>query len=150
MSSAVISPAFATPRRARAAGPVRSARAGDAVRPARPVRTAHPAPGAGTPVAHPTVRLTRRGRIVLVVVFLAALLAALTVFGTTSAATGSAGDPVPTRTVMVEPGDTLWGIAAEVAEPGGTRELVTRIQELNALSSPALQPGQRLAVPVAD
>ena len=107
-------------------------------RPARPV--------AARPAA-PAVRLTRRGRILLTLVFLAALLTVLTVFGSHSAATGEAGTPVPTTTVEVGQGDTLWQIAAQVAKPGQTREMVHQIEELNALDGSALSVGQEIAVP---
>ena len=126
MSSFAVSPGFAAPR----------ARATRAARPAAPVSAAAP------------VRLTRRGRLVVTFLFLGLVLAALTVFGSTSAATGEAGAPVPTRTVMVDDGDTLWMIASEVAAPGEVREMVHRIQELNALPSAGLSVGQRIAVPV--
>jgi hypothetical protein len=109
---------------------------------ARPVRQSRP--------ARATVRLTRRGRLVLTVLFLAALLVGFTVFGATSAATGEVGEPVPTRTVMVGEGDTLWGIAASVAEPGEVREVVHQIQELNALSGSGVALGQELAVPAGE
>ena len=124
MSSFAISPGYAAPR-------VR------AVRAVRPVA----ATGSG-------VRLTRRGRLVLTALFVGLILAALTVFGATSAATGEAGEPVPTRTVMVDEGDTLWDIAADVAAPGEVREMVQRIQELNALSESGVYVGQEIAVPV--
>ena len=101
----------------------------------RPARTSH-------------VRLTRRGRVVAVLLFLGLLLAVLTVYGSHSAATGEAGAPVPTRTIEVGEGDTLWGIASEAAEPGQVRDMVHRIQELNALSSSGLRVGQEIAVPV--
>ena len=110
-----------------------------------------PAPGpTARPVARPTgtVRLTRRGRLVLTGLFLVAVLAVLTVFGGRSAATGERGVPVQTRTVVVGEGDTLWAIASEVAAPGEVREVVHQIEELNALPGPALVEGQRLAVPV--
>lgn len=94
------------------------------------------------------VRLTRRGRVVVVLLLLALLLALFTVFGPRSAATRDAGAPVRTLTVEVGPGDTLWGIASTVAEPGEVRETVHRIQELNALTGPALRVGQEIAVPV--
>lgn len=123
MSSFALSPGFAAPR-------ARQARVAGTVGPAD------------------SVRLTRRGRLVVTFLFLGLLLAALTVFGATSAATGEAGDPVPTRTVMVDEGDTLWMIAAEVAAPGEVREMVHRIEELNALSGAGLYVGQRIAVPV--
>lgn len=95
-----------------------------------------------------SLRLTRRGRLVLLVAFVAVLFAAITVFGGHSAATGEKGVPVETRMVVVSEGDTLWGIAGQIAEPGQTREMVHQIQELNALSGAALVEGQRLAVPV--
>jgi hypothetical protein len=95
-----------------------------------------------------SVRLTRRGRVVVVLLLVALLLALFTVFGPRSAATREAGTPVQTRTVEVGPGDTLWGIAAEVAEPGEVRESVHQIQELNALTGPGLVVGQEIAVPV--
>lgn len=118
MSTAVIGPAFLAPRR-------------------------HPAR-----VAAPPMRLTRRGRLLLTLVFLGLALAAFTVFGSVSAATGEAGDPIPTRTVMVEEGDTLWGIASQVAKPGEVREVVHHIEELNALPGASVYVGQELAVPV--
>jgi hypothetical protein len=94
------------------------------------------------------VRLTRRGRLTLLLLFVGLAFAVLTVLGDQSAATGEAGQPVETRTVVVGQGDTLWGIASEVAEPGEVREMIHHIQELNALSSAGLMAGQELAVPV--
>jgi LysM repeat protein len=94
------------------------------------------------------VRLTRRGRMTLLVLLVGLAFALLTVVGGQSAATGEAGEPVMTRTVVVAEGDTLWGIAAEVAEPGEVRETMHYIEELNALSSSSLMVGQEIAVPV--
>ena len=58
------------------------------------------------------------------------------------------GTPEPVRVIEVAPGDTLYGIAGDLAEPGEVREMVHRIQELNALPSAGLSVGQRIAVPV--
>src|SRR3954449_5476392 len=109
-------------------------------RPTRPVRP----PG--------QLRLTRRGRIVVraaaVLALLAVVLAVVVMFGGRSAATGERGAKVPTRTVVVHEGDTLWGIASQVAGPGDdVRDVVYRIEELNSLSGPELDEGQELAVP---
>lgn len=106
----------------------------------RPVR--------GSVAAPVQVRLTRRGRLVLLVAFVGIALAALMAFGGQSAATGEAGAPVETRTIVVTEGDTLWAIASEVAAPGEVRAMIHQIQELNALSSASLAQGQTLAVPV--
>ena len=100
------------------------------------------------PVASARVRLTRRGRVVVVV---AALLVAFAigVFVTAagSVATQRPGTPEPTRIVQVGTGDTLWGLAAELADDGDVRAMMERIERLNALDSAVLQAGQRLVVP---
>lgn len=107
-----------------------------------PARQARPA------VRTAPLRLTRRGRFVVAVLMLALALAALTLFSGHSAATGDAGEVTQTRSVVVGEGDTLWGLAAEVAEPGEIRDVVHQIQKLNSLPGPALVEGQVLAVPV--
>ena len=108
------------------------------------VRTAPlPAP------ARSRVRLTRRGRLTLLAAFLGATLTVLLTLGGFSAvATRDAGSPPPVRVVTVHAGDTLYGIAADVAAPGHIREAVHKIQELNSLSSSSLSEGQKLAVPL--
>jgi predicted Zn-dependent protease len=94
-----------------------------------------------------TVRLTQRGRVVFVLSFLAAAFAVMIAFGGWATATHDAGTPEPVRVIEVGPGDTLYGIAGEVAEPGKVREMVHRIQELNSLPGSSLQVGQKLAIP---
>lgn len=94
------------------------------------------------------VRLTRRGRLVVTLFLLGLMLVAFTVFSGYSSASGETGVDVPTRTVVVSEGDTLWAIASEVAEEGEIREMVHRIQKLNSLPGPSLVEGQELAVPV--
>ena len=111
--------------------------------------TARPRPQRTVRTSPTPVRLTRRGRLALTLLFVVAITVLVSVFGSTSAATGEKGTPVPTRTVVVEEGDTLWGIAGEVADPGEVREVVHRIQELNALSGSGVAVGQELAVPVS-
>jgi Tfp pilus assembly protein FimV len=95
-----------------------------------------------------TVRLTRRGRIVVVV---AALLVAFAVgvFVTAagSVATQRPGTPEPTRIIQVGSGDTLWDIASGLADGGDVRSMMDEIKQLNALDSSDLQAGQRLVVP---
>ena len=97
--------------------------------------------------AAPAGRLTRRGRLVLVLGFLGLALALMTVFGGLATATHSSGTPERVRVVQVAPGDTLYGIAGRVAEPGQVREMVHHIAELNSLSGSTLQVGQQLAIP---
>jgi LysM repeat protein len=93
------------------------------------------------------VRLTRRGRLVVFVLALVAVLSVGILLASGSVATGERGKPEPTRVVMVGTGDTLWAIAAEVAEDGDIRGMVDRIEELNALESGMLTAGQKIRVP---
>jgi hypothetical protein len=119
----------------------------DQVRPVRVARRARPA----RPVqASPSVRLTRRGRIVVLLLGLAIALMAGIFLGAGSVATEHPGTPEPTRIVQVAPGDTLWGIAADAAAATGEddiRTMVDRIERLNALDSGMVLAGQRLRVP---
>ena len=104
------------------------------------------APSEPRPVAR-AVRLTRRGRIVLVFTFLALALALMIPMGGWATATLTGGTPDPVRIVEVKPGETLYGIAGDLAEPGEVREMVLRIQELNSLPGGQIVEGQKLAVP---
>jgi hypothetical protein len=94
-----------------------------------------------------TVRLTRGGRVVVLLAFLAVAFANIVSAGGWATATHDSGTPEPVRVVEVEPGDTLFGIAGRVAQPGKVREMVLHIQQLNSLPNATLQVGQKLAIP---
>ncbi len=96
------------------------------------------------------LRLTRRGRLVVLLAVLLAILATAVAVGSSVVATSGAGEPVVTRTVTVQPGQTLWGIAAASSAPGDLRDAIYDIEQLNGLNGPELQIGQRLFVPEPD
>lgn len=52
------------------------------------------------------------------------------------------------RTVTVDPGQSLWDVAREVSPESDPRDVVNMIIELNDLSSTTLQTGQNLEIPV--
>ena len=99
------------------------------------------------PTARGAVRLTRRGRLVLVLAFLGLAVALMIPMSGWATATLSGGTPEPVRVIEVGPGDTLYGIAGDLAEPGEIRAMVHRIQELNSLPGGMISEGQKLAVP---
>lgn len=136
MSTLSMSPAFRPTQRSARTMPSRPA-------PSRrvPRRLAPRATG------RPVTRLTRRGRVVLMLAFLALALSVMTGFGALATATHQSGTPEQVQVLQVGPGDTLYGIAGRVARPGHVREMVHHIAELNSLSGTALQVGQRIAVP---
>ena len=96
----------------------------------------------------PSVRLTRRGRLVVFLGTLAIVLLLGIVWGTNSVATETAGTPEPSRVVQVMPGDTLYDLAAD-ANPADddVAAMVERIQRLNALDSGMLTVGQEIRIP---
>jgi nucleoid-associated protein YgaU len=99
------------------------------------------------PAYQPQWRLTRRGRVVVLVAAVLLAFAIGVVVAAGSVATGEAGTPEPTKVVTVGSGDTLWGIASELAEDGEVQAMMTRIERLNALESQMLAAGQKLVVP---
>lgn len=100
--------------------------------------------------AQSSVRLTRRGRLAVFLGTLAVALTASFFLGAGAVGTEESGTPAPTEIVMVGTGDTLWGIAAEVAGDADIRDVMTEIERLNALDGPALMAGQKLRVPAAE
>jgi nucleoid-associated protein YgaU len=80
----------------------------------------------------------------------AALVATALVALSLGLARSAAGEaPGPTETVVVQPGDTLWSIAAARYPGQDVRREVWRIEHVNHLSSGSqvLQPGEQLQVP---
>jgi len=91
------------------------------------------------------VRLTRRGRLVVVLaVLMTMLVAGFSLGHTPSQASGHVAAP---RTVTVQAGETLWGLAARIAPHADPRLVVAEIERLNRLHTPAVFGGQQLVVP---
>ena len=130
MSSITISPWSADTRPARVV-----------VRPKR-VRAARAVPSG-------RVRLTRRGRGAVIAFFLVGIAVLMTTFGGFANGTFDRGTPTPVRIVEVQPGDTLYDLASPVAKPGHVNDMIAEIEQLNSLSTPVLQVGQKIAIPVA-
>ena len=94
------------------------------------------------PADAPPLRLTRRGRRA-VALLVAAVAVVLVGLAFRSAPAAPAARPAPAA-VTVQPGDTLWSIAAAVAPQRDPRAEVVALQRLNHLSGVALVPGQVL------
>ncbi|MCW2785563.1 MAG: LysM peptidoglycan-binding protein [Marmoricola sp.] len=98
--------------------------------------------------AAPTVKLTQRGRVVVVLAFLAIALVVMMSLSGWATASRDGGTPEPTRTIEVQPGDTLYGIAGTIASPGHIRDMVQHIEQLNSLTGASLTVGQKIAIPL--
>jgi hypothetical protein len=93
------------------------------------------------------IRLTRRGRIVVVLTFLGGLMFGGFTLGHAPSEASGRMHPVAPRTVTVQAGDTLWTVAERVAPHMDPRLVVAQIQAANHLHSPQLLAGMQLVVP---
>ena len=109
------------------------------------------APQVQTTVVRTRLRLTRRGRVVFT--GLAALPLVIWAFvlvlgsGAAAADVDSAGATF--EYVTVGEGDSLWAIAETLDPNGDVREVIAEIVRLNGLDDAVVEPGQRLALPLA-
>ena len=117
----------------------------------RPRRLGAPrAPGApGAPGA--SLRLTRRGRVVVAAVAALLVTAIFLLAAAAAQATSHATSPRAARQnvvqVVVRPGQSLWSVAENTDPDQDTRAVIHQIIELNALNSDVVVAGQQLWVP---
>jgi Tfp pilus assembly protein FimV len=96
----------------------------------------------------PPLRLTRRGRaVVLGLLVVLASLASAVLFTTASRADQPPVGPPPS--VVVRPGDTLWDIAAQTMPRRDGQSAVDELRRLNGLSGYGVQAGDVLILPRA-
>jgi hypothetical protein len=100
------------------------------------------------------LRLTRRGRIVVAALVLAAVIAAALLItllasgGAQATSHGQArGGYQGMHQVVVQPGQTLWSIAAAAEPTADPRTVIQEIMAANALGNSAISAGQLLWVP---
>jgi hypothetical protein len=108
--------------------------------------------GHGGTFAHapaPRLRLTKRGRGVLATLaatpfVIIALVWALNGGVATASLSGS---DAPFQYVTVDAGQTMWGLAEEIAPGSDPRDVIANIMQLNQLDTADLYAGQQLAIP---
>ena len=96
------------------------------------------------PGRRPPIRLTRRGRVVLLALLLAVAATITILLASASRAADPAGAP---RTAVVQRDDTLWSIAAREVPGGDPFTTIERIRFLNDLPDYPVHPGQTLIRP---
>jgi hypothetical protein len=102
-----------------------------------------------TAYRRPPLRLTQRGRAVVLTFFIGMSTAASAFLLATAS---RADDPAsgPAQSVVVQQHDTLWSIATRTAPRRDPYAAVAEIQKINNLDGYVVHPGQTLALPAAD
>jgi len=128
--------------------PTRSGERSGSVQPA-PARPA----GASRPAPTGPLKLTRRGRLLLigapVMLGGAALLTFIGFFTAPALASSDGAEVTRTQQVSVSTGDSLWSLAGQYAPERDPRAVVADIMELNNLSDDVVPAGVQLYIPVA-
>ena len=101
-------------------------------------------------VVVPPAPVVRRRRVVAALVLLAVVVLASLAVSRVATVLGGAPASVPGHRVgpvayVVQPGDTLWGIARRLQPEGDVRSLVGALSEANGGAD--LQVGERLTLP---
>ncbi len=150
-SAPAAAPPAAAPRAAapRAAGSLRPVRAPGAASHARARSSSRRSSRDTRSSVRPRLRLTTRGRLLLLALLVAFtfLLLSLGRGATGQASTEPPNGPVA-RSVVVQPGQSLWSLARQLDPAADPREVVARLRDMNALSSDRLAAGQTLLVPL--
>jgi hypothetical protein len=104
-----------------------------------------------TTVVRTRLRLTRRGRVVFTALAALPLViwALVLVLGSGAAAADVDSTGATFEYITVGQGDSLWGIAEAIDPSGDVREVISEIVRLNGLDDAVVEPGQRLALPLA-
>ena len=94
-----------------------------------------------------SLRLTKRGRLVVLVFVVVSLFTALIMFGSFANATATNAGPA-TAVVVVQQGESLWSIAQSIAPNADTRATINDIKDLNGFNDSVVSAGQSIVVPV--
>lgn len=111
------------------------------------VRVPHDDGRAGESEGQAPLRLTARGRVVVVVLGLLLAIGVSTIAARASADGPTSSAVEVTRHVVLE-GETMWALAQQVAAPGeDVRDVVLELVRLNDLPSAGLMAGQEILLP---
>ena len=107
------------------------------------------APSIRPSAAATRLRLTTRGRRVLLALAALPLAIGLAFAALSGGSAYAGGEEVSAsfETLTVMPGDTLWSIAEDIAPGADPREVIESLQQLNLLEGGMLMVGEELAIP---
>jgi hypothetical protein len=103
-----------------------------------------------TPQSTPSpIRLTRRGRVVVLLALVTLVFLAFSLGRVGSEAAPKGARTASLSQTVVQPGESLWAVAKRVAPGHDPRAVIDQIADLNDLDTSSLQAGQLLVVPAS-
>jgi LysM repeat protein len=93
------------------------------------------------------LRMTARGRAVLLTVVAVPLVITALAFGLNAGSATGTSSSTPLQTVTVVGGETLWGLAEQIAPKADPRDVIANIMSVNQLATADIQPGEKLEIP---
>jgi LysM domain len=93
------------------------------------------------------LRMTSRGRAVLLTVLATPLVIIALVTGINAGAANGTSSSTPLAKVTIVGGETLWGLAHDIAPNADPRDVVANIMSVNQLKTADIQAGERLSIP---
>jgi hypothetical protein len=91
--------------------------------------------------------MTVRGRAVLLTIVATPLVVAALFMGLNSGAASGSTSSQPLQKITVVGGETLWGLASEIAPKSDPRDVIANIMSVNRLTTADIQPGEQLLIP---
>ena len=99
------------------------------------------------PVRSSHLRMTRRGRAVLLTFVATPVVIAALAFGINAGGAVGTSSSNPLVKITVVGGETLWGVAKQIAPTSDPRDVIADIISVNRLNSADIYPGEQLAIP---
>lgn len=99
------------------------------------------------PAAPSRLRMTKRGRAVLLSAIAAPLVAIALFAGINAGGATATNSSTPLKSITMPAGESLWQVAKQIAPNADPRDFIDDVVSVNRLTSTDVQAGQRLEIP---
>jgi LysM domain len=99
------------------------------------------------PVRRAHLRMTKRGRAVLLSLVATPVVVAALAFGIGAGGATATSSSTPLAKVTVVGGETLWSVAKQIAPNADPRDVISDIMSVNRLGTADIYPGEQLSIP---
>ena len=93
------------------------------------------------------LRMTKRGRTVLLTIVATPVVVLALVLGINAGGATATSSSTPLAKVTVVSGESLWSLAKQIAPNADPRDVIADIISVNRLGSADIYPGEHLSIP---